>query len=318
VRLVVALEPLPSGSLWRTRFPEGGALAVAAHGNAFLREPDAATLGALETYLALEPSARSESAGASALFGMAADGHPSLAAAALAKLEAMPDLDAGITPSGREGFTRLLGDEGRPLSLRLQALELAGRRGLGSLEGAIAPFAKPGSPLEAPALAAVARIEGGLPESAVEALLLRPEGAIRETAVRFSREGIDDARLATLMQEDPAPSVRAAALEILIERRGSAALDAALPLLFDPDPLVTRTASLGIASMGGAAVPELRRLLERHSFDQPRELAPTAFALVMAGPEGQRALAEVAAGHPDARVRRLATLALGRISGDLH
>jgi HEAT repeat protein len=120
------------------------------------------------------------------------------------------------------------------------------------------------------------------------------------------------------MQEDPAPEVRAAALETLIERRGSAALDSALPMLFDPDQRVTRTASLGIASLGSEAVPKLRRLLEQRPFDQPRELAPAAFAMAMAGPEGRRALVEIAARHPDARVRGLAELALGRFSGDSH
>ena len=317
-RLVVALEPLPSSSLWRTRFPEGGVLVVAAQGNAFLREPDTATLDALAAYLALDSPARSDSAGASALLALAADGHPSLAAAALSKLDAIPELDAQIADAGREDFNRLLGDTGRPLALRLQALELAGRRALRSLRSTIAPFARPGSPLEAPALAAIAQIEGGLSKSTVDALLVRPEAAIREVAVRFSRDGIGDTQLVAVMQEDPAPEVRAAALETLIERRGSAALDSALPLLFDPDQLVTRAASLGIASLGSEAVPKLRQLLEQHPFDQPRELAPAAFAMAMAGPEGRRALGEIAASHPDARVRRLAGLALGRFSGDPH
>ena len=105
-RLVVALEPLPSGSLWRTRFPDGEAWVVAARGNAFLREPDTATLDALAAYLALESPARSDSAGASALLALAADGHPSLAAAALSKLDAIPELDARIA----EGRRRLGAD----------------------------------------------------------------------------------------------------------------------------------------------------------------------------------------------------------------
>ena len=317
-KLVVALEPLPRGSLWRTRFPDGEALAVAARGNAFLREPDTATLDALAAYLALESSARSESRGVSALLGLAADGHLSLAAAALSKLDAVPELDARLTDVDRDHYSRLLSDPERPLALRLQALELAGRRALQSLRSSIAPWARPGSPLEAPALAAIAQIDGGLSKSAVEALLLRPEAAIREIAVRFAREGIGEARLEALMQKDPAPEVRAAALQTLIERRGSAALDAALPLLFDPDPLVTRTASVGIASLGSEVVPKLRRLLEQRPFDEARELAPVAFAMAMAGPEGRSALGEIAASHPDARVRRLAGLALGRFSGDPH
>jgi HEAT repeat protein len=152
----------------------------------------------------------------------------------------------------------------------------------------------------------------------VEALLLRPDAAIREVVVRFARTGIDDARLEALMQEDPAPEVRAASLEILMERRGSAALDAALPLLFDSDPLVTRTASVEIGALGSEAVPKLRRLLEQRSFDRARELAPVAFAMAMAGPEGRSALGEIATSHPDPRVRRLVGLALGHFSGAPH
>ena len=68
----------------------------------------------------------------------------------------------------------------------------------------------------------------------------------------------------------------------------------------------------------GARYPKLQRLLEQRSFDEPRELAPVAYALAMAGPEGRRALGEIAANHPDSRVRRLAGLALGRFSGDPH
>jgi hypothetical protein len=58
--------------------------------------------------------------------------------------------------------------------------------------------------------------------------------------------------------------------------------------------------------------------LVQRSFEQPRELAPVAFALAMTGPEGRRALGDIAASHPDARIRRLAGLALGRFSGDPH
>jgi hypothetical protein len=317
-KLVIALEPLPSGSLWRARFPEGGALAVAARGNAFLREPDAGTIDALAAYLALESSDRSDAPGVSALLALAADGHPSLAAAALAKLDTTRELDARLTEAARGSYRRLLNDAGRPPSIRLQALELAGRRALRSLRSAIAPLARPGSPLEAAALTTIAQIDGGLSKSTAEELLLRSDAAVREVAVRYARAGIDDARLEDLMEKDPAPVVRAASLEILMERRGSVALDAALPLLFDPDPLVTRTASVEIGSLGSAAVPKLRRLLERRPFDQPRELAPAAFALAMAGPEGRSALGEIASSHPDPRVRRLAGLALGRFSGDPH
>ena len=89
---VVALEPLPTGSLWRTRFPNGDALAVAARGNAFLWEPDTATLDALAAYLALESSARSESRGVSALLALR------LQALELAGRHAVRSLRSSIAP----------------------------------------------------------------------------------------------------------------------------------------------------------------------------------------------------------------------------
>ena len=45
--MLLALEKLPNGSLWTTRFPRRDALHVAARGAAFVRDPDAASLAAL-------------------------------------------------------------------------------------------------------------------------------------------------------------------------------------------------------------------------------------------------------------------------------
>jgi hypothetical protein len=66
-RVLVALEPLPGYSLWRQRFPKGGALAVAERGGAFLRDPDEATIASLARFVRIDPGDREQAAGVEAL-----------------------------------------------------------------------------------------------------------------------------------------------------------------------------------------------------------------------------------------------------------
>jgi HEAT repeat protein len=115
------------------------------------------------------------------------------------------------------------------------------------------------------------------------------------------------------VEGDPAPAVRAAALAVLVERRGTTELTLALDCLFDPDVRVRRVASESIAPLGEPTVEPLRRLVAEHAFDEPAELAAPAVTLARTGPQGKAALAEIAAGHPDERVRKIARMALGRL-----
>ena len=78
-RVLLALEPLPGYSLWRSRFPGGKAHAVAQRGEAFLRDPDAPTLLRLSQYLSLPDAERQRAAGAAALAALVAESHPDLA-----------------------------------------------------------------------------------------------------------------------------------------------------------------------------------------------------------------------------------------------
>ncbi len=317
-RLLVALEPLPGGSLWRSRFPQGDALAVGAHGRAALQDPDAASVDALARYLALSPDARESAQGVAALLALASDAHPVLAETALRELAGRPALGDVLGDAARGAYAALVADPGRPLALRTAALALAGERRLASLRGAIEPLAEPGGPLEAPAREALVRIDGSLPAESARSLAARSEPALRVIAVRFGGEALNDAALAGLAGGDADATVRVAAAETLLARRGPAALETALPLLFDPDPEARRQIAVRIARLGEAAVPALRDLFWERPYAEVSELGPTALGLSMAGPAGVAALQEIAADHPDEKRRKLAGLALGRLPEPGH
>lgn len=314
-RVIVALETLPPGSLWSSRFPRRDALAVTAEGRAFLRAPDAATVEGLATYLALAPEMRRESAGADALARLAASADPAIAGAALERLAQVPGLPARLTDEGVRSYAALLGDDRRPLPLRVQALELTGTRRLAALRAEIEALATPGSALEAPALATLARLDSGLPHPLCEQLLEREDAAVRAVVAAHGGAGVSDERLVKLLRLDPAPEVRASAVRTLVARQGSGALETALPVLFDPDPAVRGAAAESIAGLGEAAVPGLRILIEKSSDRAPGDLAGPLMTLALTGPEGARALREISVSHPDEKIRAMASFALGRAPG---
>lgn len=312
-RVLVALEPLPSGSLWSQRFPKRDAWAVAARSEAFLRDPDDETLAALAAFLALPPEQREQPLGVSALVTLAARGEPHVAASALERLERVPGLDARLAGDASGAWAGLLADGSRPLELRRQALMLAGRRGLAALEPSVAALAAGPSPLQGDAVATLGRLRGGLPAEQARTLLASDDPSVRAAAARGAGAGIDDATLAGLLSGDPAPAVRAAALEALVERRGPAALEVALPLLRDPDATLRGAAVRSVAALGAEAVPAVVRMVFAPDADASSLAGPLA-TLALAGPEGAVELARVASEHPDEQVRSLALFMLGRAS----
>ncbi len=317
-RILVALEPLPTGSLWRQRFPEGDALAVGAGGQAALKAPDGVTIESLSAYLALDATARASSAGTAALLDLVARGAPVLADAALVKVGEQANLDRQLDAPARAAFARLVSDPKRPLALRVAALQMAGERRLLALRPDIVPLAQAGSPLEAPAWNALARMDGGLAAQTALDLLGSERPELRSLALRFGGDAISDEELTQRCADDPAGAVRVAAAETLLARRGATALETALPLLFDRDLDVAREAALVIAGLGPAAVPRLGELLSSRPYDEISELGPTALALSQAGPSGIETLNTIAAGSDDPKRRKLAELALGRLPEPGH
>ena len=270
VRVVLALEPLPSGSLWSHRFPKRDALAVAARGEAFLREPDAETLEPLSTWLGAGPEAREDARGVAALVSLAARGEPRVGAAALRRLDAVTDLADRVPPSdtSAKDLAELFADDSRPLDLRRAAFDLAGRRKLAALQPAIEALASKPSEVQSAAVDALGQLRGGFPAERAQELLRSADPAVRAAAARRAGEGIPNAMLRALFAGDPDPAVRAAAAMTLAAREGPAANDVLIVALRETDSQVRSAAMRGLAAQGAAAVPALR--------DEIWQAAPTA------------------------------------------
>jgi len=313
-RVLVALGPLPSGSLWRQRFPATPAappvLAVAASGDAFLRQPGDATIEALGRYLALSPEDRAAAPGAEALARLVSTADPVTAVAAVRRLATIPGVGAKLGTSGIALLAGTLTDPGRPLPVRAAVVGLAGEQRLTALRPRLEALATPGGELTPDALAALASLDGGLAGDRAEALLASDDPRVRAVAVRSLTGSGAEPRLAALLKNDPAAEVRAAAVTALLARGGPGVVADASPGLFDRDPVVKRAAAEGLGRLGGQAVPTLQQLaMSRGAEDAKGPLA----ALSLAGASGTDALREIATSHPDAAVRQLAMFALGHV-----
>jgi hypothetical protein len=313
-RVVVALGPLPTGSLWTGRFPRRDALAVAARGDGFLVDPDPVTLDRLAAWLAVPAGERNAGPGVTALAGLVAEADPRVAASALARLGEVPGLGDAIGPGAAALLSGVVsGAKGRPVELRRALLGLVAARRIHALRAAAEKAAAGPGPLEAAALEALAALDGGLPAERVAACLARPEGELRAVAVRHGGAAVDRERLAELARSDPAPIVRVAAVELLVSRHGATVLDLAAPVLVDADPAVRAAAARSIGALGTPAVPGLRGLAER---SRGGDAAGPIAALWEAGPEGQAVVRMLAESHPDEQVRRLCRLLVG--GGETH
>jgi hypothetical protein len=313
-RVLVALEPLPPGSLWSQRFPRRDALAVAARGAAFLRDPDAGTLEPLASWLALAPDVREQAPGVGALTELAARGEPPVAASALARLARIPGLAERLSEAGREALARLCADAGRPAELRRQALDLVARRELRALEPAVAALAAAPSPVQGAAVDALGRLRGGFPPERSAALLRSQDPAVRAAAARRAGAGLESAALRKLLAGDPAGEVRAAAAEALAAREGAGASEALIAALRETDPILRGASMRALADVGPEAVPALRtEIWETSAAAAPDRLAGAVLTLALLGADGHAELVRVSHEHPSPQIRRLAELALGRL-----
>ena len=128
-------------------------------------------------------------------------------------------------------------------------------------------------------------------------------------AVVHGADAISDARLATLLRNDPATEVRAAAVANLLRRSRLDALEDATPALFDPEGAVRGEAALQIAALGPEVVPTLAALVPGRTAE---DLTGVLTALRWAGDNGVSVLQDIIDNHPDKRVRNLALVTLGR------
>jgi HEAT repeat protein len=316
-RVLVSLSDFPEGSIWHQRLATAGAraFAVAATGDAFVREPDAATLDALAAYLAVPAAARDARDGVRARAHLVAAAMPAVAVSAVAQLDATPGLADKLDTTATSDLTRVIDDSHSDVSVRTALVALVAAHKLQVLRPAVVRLTEPHSPLEAPAIAALAALDGSLPPKQVRALLQRSEPAVRAAAIRGAPAVVGVKRLETLLLNETAAQVRAAAVESLLQLEGAQAVRSVLPALSDRDPTVRSVAARGIGALGE---PGVAALLTAAHATPVGATTGVVLALDYAGTAGTPALRDIAANHPNEEVRTLARLALGKAPGDAH
>ncbi len=305
-RILVALEPLPGWSIWRTRLEGASALAVADRGRAFLRNPDAPSIEGLAAVLSGSADARTP------LAALTVQGAPALAHSALERLAATPGLGQGLSPAALASLRALLVSEERTPALRARWLEVIAERKLAVFSDDVrAQFAK-GKPLAAEAIAAWIGL-GNVPSAEqARGWLAREEADVRAAAFTHAAAGLPDAALRKGL-EDPVAEVRAAAIRALVERKGVWALADVEPFLASPNGAEGAAAARALGELGAPVVPPL---VEKIRTGPAKAARGAVLALAFAGPEGSRALRALADSHEDPTIRALAGFLLGRGPSD--
>lgn len=311
-RLLVVLEDLPNMSLWAKRFPPGAGprpvLAIAAAGDAFLRDPDPFTTSALEHYLAVTPRARGEAGGMARLAEIVVLAATPVAIDALEQLEARQDLASVLGADGSATLLEAARSEKRDPAVRSRALLLAASRRLpGTLEAARS-LAEPGSPLRVTAWRALATLPDGVRADEARALLEDSDPELRTVGLLAVTGPEARAAILEVARKDSVPEVRAAAGVTLVRRFGVDAIDDALSLLADPSSKVRGTVAAEVGRLGAAAVDPLVVVVDTAGEDAA---AAAVVGLAKAGPSGASAIVRIAASHSSDKVRAVAELALG-------
>ncbi len=307
-RVLVALEALPGYSLWRQRFPNGNAFAVAERGTAFLLDPDDATVTSLARYQRIDPSEREQAPGVEALAGIVEIAAAPLAEGAATRLAEIPGLGTKLRQPAAAALGAAIESTARPDVLRLTLIRLAAAHRLDGMRASIERVAEGGPPLAGEAWAALLAIDGSLPPETVQRLLGSADPSVRAVAVRASVGMPQAASALALGRSDPAPVVRIAVVETLLSTQNPASLEVGYATLFDREPEVRAAAAISVGKLGAEVVPHLRELaLARSGRDANGPLGALAFA----GAEGQGVLLELTQTHPDANTRGQARMLLG-------
>lgn len=307
-RILVALEALPGYSLWRQRFPDGNAFAVAERGTAFLVDPDDATIASLGRYLRVDPSEREQAPGIEALAGIIEVAAVPLAEGAATRLGDFAGLGSRLRQPAAASLGAAAESASRPEELRRTLIRLAGARRLDGMRESLVRIAEAGPPLAGEAWAALFAIDGSLSPQTVERLLGSGDPGVRAVAARASAGTPQAARALSMARSDPAPEVRIAVVEALIPAQAPGSLEAGYAALFDREPTVRVAAAQAVGKLGADVVPRLRELaLARSGRDANGPLGALAFA----GAEGQGVLLELSQTHPDENTRGQARLLLG-------
>ncbi len=309
-RVLAILAALPTTSLWMNRFPpplrNDRSFAVAAQGDAFLREPDSPTLQGLERWLRLSPDEREGTAGYEVLAALIATAAMPLAGEALNQIDDVNRVNSEITRS----LGACLRDTKRPEGLRRDLLRRIGELRLEGMKNVVAELASTESPLQVDAMATQAILDGGIRSDQVLELLKSNDPRKRALGVRYA-EGITvEDRLPQMMTSDPDPNVRATAVEQILERRGAAAVSQCLGTLGDRDVTVRERVATALARVGPGIVPAVEQIAMGSGSEQSEGAVLTLEKLGSAGVESLR---RISSQHPEKRIRMLAELSLGRL-----
>jgi HEAT repeat protein len=311
--VVVALGPLPDTSLWLNRFPPqlrtGQVLAVAASGEAFARSVDPRDLAALEELARYVPSEVHSLGAAFALASLLVARDPRLAETALALLDEEWIEAYRSDPTLAERCSVVFEDQSLPAAFRERVIEWAARRQIRTLVPALTRLAESDDPLAPSALEALERLGVPLSAESLERWLTSTDPAARARAVRKLRGSEAAARLRRFATSDPAPEVRASALEALRGLEREKAFEVFVACLGDPAPEVRLAAGRQLAALGEA----VRTRLEEWALTAQGDAALSAVAAFEAmGAPGRVSLARIAREHAEERVRTFANLALGK------
>lgn len=314
-RLLLALEPLAAGSLWRSRVPDPRELRLlyspTQQGTAFVRSPSVGSVLTLRHFLLLPQELRAGPAGQRHLLALTAGAEQALARSAARRLSSEPgpgELTADDAPTALRALARA--DADTELAALLM-IWVERRQPIALVPALDAALAAPGG---APATFVRARglLGDGLP-SEREAALLASASVPHRVAAASVASAAQSERLAKLAGADPAPEVRVAALRRLARLTGRASLETLLDAFDDAEGTVRSEAALHAAAFGAEAVPRLIEVATRWSWPAPE---PAVLALRLTGTDEARAgLTQLADDHPDPRVRALAGLAIGRSLG---
>ncbi len=299
-------EALGEGTYWRWTERLDTAADVATLSDPAMIEP-------LVTYLTVrdDPAATARHLGT-----LLASPVPRLRADALATLEErdalMPLLDAeALAP-----LAAFLADPRIPPTVRAAPLVHLARHGAAGIGAIAEKIAASGGPLEAAAVDALVSVGKPPDEARLLAYSRRDDPALRIAAVRgLAQDGSPAAldRLEAILAADPASEVRVATLQAL----GGVTSDRAVALLakalHEDDKERINAAAESLGRIGSpAAIAALADVLEHGTLDAQ---TAAAFALKRSGKwQAVEVLEDQAEHHPDARVRKIANVALGKES----
>lgn len=318
-RVIAALGPAPGGSLWRQRLLSReeslDVFTLAGNGEGFLRNPSNRDGVIVERYLRLEPADRQATAGVHALTSILVDGSAQLPLSAIALFASIDGLDTELDRGDADRWIAVVGDPRRDIVVRRALLTLMADRHIVKVSPQLRALAQPGFDLEADTWESIARLAGGLSPAEVERLLASPQADLRTVGVRWARSDDFKDRLLVIARTDPAPPVRATAIETALQLGGATMLDQVAVGLVDPDTQVRVRTATAIGLLGAAVIPALEGMIGSGSVERSQG---AILALAQTGPAGREALLRISATNPDEKMRNLALLALGRIESHKH